>query len=169
MNFEFNDTYKCYEGILTLPCDKNLFLQDTIDVKVFFDSEKERNIKKESVLADNIKNNFIHMYNEILEGIFRWRSKYNTEFEARDENGHYHFVNIEKKEDLHKYITPIDAIQLFFYKDNIYVSFSFYSGCIISEDGISAIFLNNKLVSLDATDPETTFYNNIVYELEQDS
>ena len=169
MNFKFKDKCKCYEGLFTTAYNKDLFFQDTIDVKVFFYSEKERNVEREYELIENIKNNFSNMYNNILEELFSFKTKYNMEFEARDENGYYHVVNIDKKEDLHKYIAPIDEIQLLFYEDNIYTSFNFYSKCIISEDGISAIFLNEELLSLDCTDSETNFHNNIVYKLKQNS
>ena len=67
MNFKFKDKCKCYEGLFTTACNKDLFFQDTIDVKVFFYSEKERNVEREYELIENIKNNFCNMYNNILE------------------------------------------------------------------------------------------------------
>lgn len=165
MEIEYANGCKYYEGRIIVDCNQQLFGQETVELDVMFRSEKERNIEKEIEKIKHVKKHFVSMYDVFLKELFTWKEKYNMQFEARDVNGTYHKVDINKKDDLHKYMgNPI--IELLFYKEDIYTGFAYGDDCVISEDGISAIFLDTKLLAVDATDVETTFYNNIIYEAE---
>lgn len=168
MLIEYSEEHKYYEGKVRVCCKKELFEEETVELKVIFKSEKERNIEKEIEKIKYVKENFLFMYDELLNELFTWKEKYQLKFEARNEVGQYKQVEINKKEDLHKYMgNPL--IELLFYKESIYVSFVYGDECVLSEDGISAVFLNNILLTVDAADVYTTFYNNIVYKLENEN
>lgn len=165
---KFFNEYRCYEGKVEVKCDPQLFGKETLELTVMFDSEVERDIQNEINKIEEVKNDFRIMYQKALSELFSWKEDLKMGFEARDDSGRYHKIELNHKDELHKYLGSV-MIQLLFYKDDIYVALSFGGDdCTISEDGISAIFLGTDLKNLDATDPGTAFYNNIIYPMENE-